>query len=161
MSEMTPHATTDPQPGGASLVGNLAVLAGGIVFGAGLVISGMTNPQKVLAFLTIGSDWNPSLLFVLGGAVVTATIGFQFLLPAGHPWFDQQYHMPSNAQIDGPLVYGSLLFGLGWGLAGFCPGPAIVGLFTLDMRAAIFMVAFVVGMLLFEQWAKRQLTLAS
>ncbi|MFT7651896.1 MAG: putative membrane protein YedE/YeeE [Candidatus Azotimanducaceae bacterium] len=134
---------------------NLSALLGGVIFGAGLVVSGMTNPDKVLAFLTLGSHWDPALMFVLGGAVVTATIGYQLVGKRHAPLFDVEFHTPTSTVIDKPLIMGAVLFGGGWGLAGFCPGPAIVGLLTLDPRAAVFMIAFVIGMIGFEQWQRR------
>ena len=141
-----------------SMQENIAALAGGTVFGAGLVIAGMTNPDKVLAFLTLNQNWDPALIFVMGSAVVVATIGYWLVGKRGSPLFDSGFHAPANRVIDQPLIVGSGLFGVGWGISGFCPGPAIVGLLTFDLRAVIFIAAYVVGVLLFERWQRGQLS---
>lgn len=130
--------------------GNLAALLGGVVFGAGLVLAGMTDPDKVLAFLTLNSNWDPSLIFVMGAAVMVGLVGFTALGRAQRPLFADQFLAPVGQAIDRQLLLGAALFGVGWGVAGFCPGPAIVGVFTLDPRAWVFMVTFVVGMVLYE-----------
>lgn len=103
----------------------LAALLCGLVFGLGLALAGMTSPQKVLAFLDVAGDWDPALLCVLGGAVVTAAIAFRFVLRRPRPLFDARFHLPDRPRIDAPLVIGSVLFGIGWGIAGYCPGPAV------------------------------------
>ena len=97
----------------------------GLVFGLGLALAGMTSPQKVLAFLDVAGDWDPALLCVLGGAVVTAAIAFRFVLKRPRPVFDVRFHVGDARRIDAPLVIGSILFGIGWGIAGYCPGPAV------------------------------------
>ena len=97
----------------------------GLVFGLGLALAGMTSPQKVLAFLDVAGDWDPALLCVLGGAVVTAAIAFRFVLARPRPVFDARFHVGDARRIDAPLVVGSILFGIGWGIAGYCPGPAV------------------------------------
>ena len=107
---------------------DLAALGAGIVFGAGLAIAQMTDPRKVLAFLDFAGDWDPSLLLVLGGAVVVAAIGFAVLRKRSRPVLDLRFHLPEIARIDLRLVAGSAIFGVGWGLAGYCPGPAIASL---------------------------------
>ena len=131
---------------------NLSGLIAGIIFGAGLVIAGMTDPAKVLAFLTLNANWDPALIFVLGGAVVVATVGYRLVGLRSTPLFDDDFHAPSSTVIDRRLIGGSAVFGLGWGIAGFCPGPALVGVMTLDPRAAVFLVAFVAGLLIYERW---------
>ena len=103
----------------------LAALLCGLVFGVGLALAGMTSPQKVLAFLDVAGDWDPALLCVLGGAVVTAAIAFRLVLSRPRPLFDARFHLPDRSRIDAPLVVGSILFGIGWGIAGYCPGPAV------------------------------------
>ncbi len=97
----------------------------GLVFGLGLALAGMTSPQKVLAFLDVAGDWDPALLCVLGGAVVTAAIAFRLVLARPRPVFDARFHVGDARRIDAPLVVGSILFGIGWGIAGYCPGPAV------------------------------------
>ena len=133
---------------------NIAALIAGTVFGAGLVISGMTDPAKVLAFLTLNSAWDPALIFVMGSAVVVAATGFWLATRRGAPLFDSDFHAPTNSVIDRRLLGGACVFGVGWGITGFCPGPALVGFFTLNSRAALFLVAFIVGVALFE-WQQR------
>lgn len=103
----------------------LAALLCGLVFGVGLALAGMTSPQKVLAFLDVAGDWDPALLWVLGGAVVAAAIAFRFVLKRPRPVFDAHFHVADTQRIDAPLVIGSVLFGIGWGIAGYCPGPAV------------------------------------
>lgn len=126
-----------------------AALAG-IFFGAGLAISGMTNPEVVLAFLTLDANWNPALIGVMGSAVVVSTIGFAIARRRARPFADSEFHEPQAKQVDRRLMIGSALFGVGWGLSGYCPGPAFVGAASLDYRALVFMAAFVIGLLLFE-----------
>ena len=128
----------------------LAALLAGTIFGIGLVISGMSNPEVVLAFLTLTSSWNPSLLFVMASAVAVTAAGY---LATGHraaPLFDTAFRVPEQAGIDRRLLLGACIFGVGWGLSGYCPGPALVGAFTLDPRALVFLPGFVVGMLAYE-----------
>ncbi len=133
-----------------------AALASGLVFGVGLSLSGMLNPAKVQGFLDVFGAWDPSLAFVLGGAVVVAFIGVQVMKRMRHPAFDDRFHVPTNRQIDPPLIIGSALFGLGWGLGGFCPGPAIASLSIGLPQTVIFVVAMLVGMTLHDRvWSKR------
>ena len=129
---------------------NLAALLGGGIFGFGLVLSGMTNPDKVLAFLTLGPAWDMSLIFVLGGAVTVAFIGYRLVGGRAAPLFDNAFHAPTANDMDKAPVFGAVLFGLGWGVAGYCPGPAIVGAITLDPRAMVFIVGFILGMGLYQ-----------
>jgi len=129
---------------------NLTALIAGGIFGAGLTLSGMTDPYKVLGFLALGPGWDPTLLFVIGAAVVTATAGFALSSRRDRPVLDLAFERPARTGVDARLIGGSALFGLGWGIGGFCPGPALVAAFTLDPRALVFLPAFVVGMLLFE-----------
>ena len=134
---------------------NISGLFGGIIFGAGLVVAGMTDPQKVLAFLTLNQHWDPALVFVLGAAVVTATIGFWLVGSRAKPLFDDSFHLPTSSLIDTRLLSGAAVFGVGWGITGYCPGPALVGAMTLDMRAVVFLVAFGVGLSMFQFWQTR------
>ncbi len=128
----------------------LAALLAGIVFGAGLVVSGMTDPIKVQAFLTLNSEWDVSLIFVMGSALITASAGYALCNSRSAPLFASAFHAPGATHIDRPLIAGALLFGTGWAFSGYCPGPAIVGAFTLDARALIFLAAYLCGVLLYE-----------
>ena len=128
----------------------IAALIGGIVFGTGLSVSGMSDPQVVLGFLTLDSGWNPALLLVMASAVTVTGLGYLAIGRRSAPLFDAQFHLPASTAIDGRLLLGSIIFGIGWGVAGYCPGPAIVGAFTLDPRALVFLPGFIVGMLAFE-----------
>jgi uncharacterized membrane protein YedE/YeeE len=130
---------------------NVSALLGGGIFGAGLVVSGMTDPQKVLAFLTLNSGWDPALIFVMGSAVIVATIGYWLVNKRAAPLFDSEFYAPASNMLDRPLLGGAALFGVGWGVAGFCPGPALVGLMTLDRRALLFIVAYAVGVVIFDK----------
>ena len=128
----------------------LAALIAGTIFGLGLSISGMANPDVVLAFLTLGDGWNPALLLVMASAVAITAAGYVAVDRRAAPLFEQEFQRPAPTAIDGRLLLGALIFGTGWGLAGYCPGPAIVGALTLDPRALVFLPAFVGGMLAFE-----------
>lgn len=133
-----------------------AALASGIVFGFGLSLSGMLNPVRVQGFLDVFGNWDPSLAFVLGGAVAIAFIGVQVMKKMQHPAFDDSFHVPKNRRIDAPLVIGSALFGLGWGIGGFCPGPAVVSLSVGIPQTVLFVVAMLIGMTLYDRvWSRR------
>lgn len=123
----------------------------GLLFGVGLVISGMANPAKVLNFLDLFGTWDPSLAFVMGGAVAVAFVGFRLVLGRGRPVFDTTFHLPTKQDIDRPLVLGAALFGIGWGLGGFCPGPAFVALGLGAPGTYAFVPAMLVGI-----WAARR-----
>jgi uncharacterized protein len=125
----------------------LAGLLSGLLFGAGLVISGMSNPAKVLNFLDLFGTWDPSLAFVMGGAVLVTSIGFRLVLGRSRPWFIDRFHLPTKTDIDPPLLIGSATFGVGWGLSGFCPGPAITALSSVLPAVLLFVVAMCVGMI--------------
>jgi len=120
----------------------------GVLFGFGLIISGMSNPQKILNFLDITGNWDPSLMFVMGGAVVVGLGGFYLASKRTEAFFGGALHIPSRRDISQPLVIGSLIFGAGWGIAGLCPGPAIVALGAGHMKALVFGLAVLVGMAL-------------
>lgn len=125
-----------------------AWLLSGVIFGAGLSLSGMINPRKVLAFLDVTGAWDPTLLLVMIAAVVTPMVLFRVVLRRDNPLFDTRFHIPTRRDIDGPLLIGSALFGIGWGIAGYCPGPAIAA-FSVDLREpAIFGLAMAAGMYL-------------
>ena len=121
----------------------------GLLFGLGLCLSGMTNPTKVLGFLDLAGAWDPSLAFVMGGAGVIAFFAFRLAGSRGKALSGEPLHLPATRTIDGRLIGGSLLFGVGWGLVGLCPGPAIADLGFLDGDAALFVVAMAAGMAAF------------
>lgn len=124
----------------------LTALAAGVLFGLGLAISGLLNPAKAKAFLDITGAWDPSLIFVLGAGVVVAFVGYRIAFAINKPLFDDQLHLPTKTRIDRPLILGSAIFGVGWGLAGFCPGPEIAFLSLGLVPAVIFVVAMFIGM---------------
>jgi uncharacterized protein len=125
------------------------VLAGvaGLAFGAGLLISGMTQPAKVIGFLDILGRWDPSLMFVMGGGVVVYMIAFRAIRHSrDDPWFDVRFHLPTRRDLDAPLLVGSALFGIGWGLGGLCPGPGIVSAASGSITGIAFVAAMLAGM---------------
>lgn len=135
---------------------NLLALLTGLVFGMGLSLSEMINPDRVLGFLDILGAWNPALAFVLGGAVLTSMICFHFILKQPHPLLDKQFYMPSKTMIDRPLIVGAVLFGMGWGLYGYCPGPALAALAYLETSTFIFVAAMIAGLFLARLWTARK-----
>jgi uncharacterized membrane protein YedE/YeeE len=128
-----------------------ALLAGGL-FGLGLAMSGMTDPLRVLGFLDLAGQWDPTLLFVLGGAVATTALSFRWVLGRAHPVFADRFRLPDARAIDAPLLAGAAIFGIGWGLAGYCPGPALAGLGALSREALWFVPAMLAGMLVHRAW---------
>ena len=138
---------------------NMITLLAGLIFGLGLIISGMINPAKVIGFLDVTGKWDPSLAFVMAGAISFAYVGFKFVGPKKETIFDDPIHLPGTTNVSKELIIGSLLFGAGWALAGFCPGPALVALGAGYKEAFIFVMAMIVGMYihdyLFEACKKR------
>jgi uncharacterized membrane protein YedE/YeeE len=130
----------------------LAALIAGALFGVGLALSGMTDARRVLGFLDVAGAFDPTLLFVLGGAVVTTTLLFHVVLRRDKPLLADTFHVSTLRQIDRPLVVGAALFGIGWGLAGYCPGPALAGLGVASREALWFVPAMIVGMFLHGLW---------
>ena len=128
----------------------------GLIFGLGLLASGMANPAKVLGFLDLAGAWDPSLALVMAGAIGVGLLGFQRTNGRQTSWLGLPMKLPTASQIDRRLVLGSLTFGAGWGLAGYCPGPAIVSLGAGQFSALVFVLAMVAGMLLFEALQKRK-----
>jgi uncharacterized membrane protein YedE/YeeE len=127
----------------------------GLVFGLGLILSGMTNPAKVLGFLDLTGLWDPSLAFVMGGAILVGLFAFRYATQRTVNLLGGAMRLPTTQDINSRLVIGSLVFGAGWGLAGFCPGPALVSLGTGHPKALLFVAAMVVGMLVFEKLDRR------
>ena len=122
----------------------------GLLFGVGLLVSGMANPAKVKGFLDLAGAWDPSLALVMGGAIATGLIGFGLAIGRKRTWLGTPMHLPTAHGIDRRLVFGSLTFGIGWGLAGICPGPALVLLGMANGQALVFVLAMVAGMALFK-----------
>jgi uncharacterized membrane protein YedE/YeeE len=122
----------------------------GLLFGCGLLLSGLANPAKVLAFLDLAGPWDPSLALVMGGAIAVGLLAFSLAKKRRTSLLGEPMRLPQRSDIDRPLVLGSLGFGVGWGLAGFCPGPALVALGSGAPKAALFVLAMLVGMGLYE-----------
>ena len=118
----------------------------GLVFGIGISISGMANPAKVLNFFDVAGTWDPSLIFVMGGALVTTFIGYRFVLKRPAPLMDGAFHLPTKTELDARLIEGSALFGVGWGISGFCPGGALPALGTGNPNVVAFVLSLVAGM---------------
>ncbi len=118
----------------------------GLVFGVGISISGMANPAKVLNFFDVAGTWDPSLMFVMGGAVIVTFVGYRLAFRRAAPLAAPKFELPTRRDIDLPLVGGSAVFGIGWGIAGFCPGGALPALGTGKVEVAIFVAALIGGM---------------
>jgi len=127
---------------------HLSAGAAGLVFGLGLWISGMANPKKVIGFLDVTGDWDASLAFVMGGAVVVTAAAFRLVTRRAKPLYEERFHLSTLKDIDLPLVAGAALFGIGWGIAGYCPGPALTALTTLSGESMVFVAAMIAGGLL-------------
>lgn len=130
-------------------------MAAGLLFGIGLVVSGMTQPARVIAFLDPLGAWDPSLAFVIAGAVVVYAIAFRAIMRVRRdPWFDERFHLPTRHDLDLHLVGGSALFGIGWGLGGLCPGPAIVAAASGGTTAVLFVASMLVGMVMRDRLSR-------
>ena len=127
----------------------LFAFAAGLVFGLGLIVSGMSDPGKVIGFLDISGLWDPSLAFVMAGSIAVGVLAFRFAGRRGRTLLGGALHLPTRRDIDTRLVLGSVVFGAGWGLAGFCPGPAIVALGAGVDEAAVFVVSMLAGMVMY------------
>ncbi len=127
----------------------------GLLFGLGLILSGMSNPGKVLGFLDLAGNWDPSLAFVMGGAILVGLVAFQVARKRSKTFLGGALKLPSRTDIDKRLVLGSLAFGVGWGLAGFCPGPALVSLGSGQIKGVIFVIAMVAGMGIYELFNRK------
>jgi uncharacterized membrane protein YedE/YeeE len=124
---------------------NVTSLAAGLVFGLGLVISGMSNPAKVIGFLDPAGGWDPTLLLVMGGALAVTMPAFRFLKSRSRPLFAERFQLPTRKDLDPRLISGAALFGVGWGIAGFCPGPAITALAAARLDVVLFVAAMIAG----------------
>lgn len=132
-----------------------AALLAGLVFGLGLIVSGMADPAKVLGFLDLAGAWDPSLAFVMGGAIGVGLVGFALAKGRARSVLGEEMKLPTARHIDRRLVGGCLLFGIGWGIAGFCPGPGLVALGMGEAKALAFVLAMLAGMGLFELLERR------
>ncbi|MFI5444250.1 DUF6691 family protein [Polaromonas sp. UC242_47] len=146
----------------------LLALASGALFAVGLVVSGMTQPAKVMGFLNVAGivdparfgPWDPSLVFVMGGALLLMLLAFALTPPSRQhperkPWLADKFELPTRRDIDSRLLLGAALFGIGWGLVGYCPGPALASLLTGGLDAGVFVLAMLVGMALARRWIGR------
>ncbi len=139
-----------------SALSRLSEFAVGLLFGWGLLLSGMTDPGKVIGFLDLAGAWDPSLAFVMGGAIAVGVVAFGVARKRARTVLGGDMHLPGARQIDRPLVLGSLMFGAGWGLAGFCPGPALVSMAAGQPKAVAFVLAMIAGMVIFEWTGRRR-----
>ena len=134
----------------------LASLLAGLVFGLGLIVSGMADPAKVLGFLDLGGAWDPSLAFVMAGAIGVGALAFATARKRTVSFLGSAMKLPMSSDIDGQLVIGSVVFGIGWGIAGFCPGPGLVALGMGEFKALVFVLAMLLGMSAFELLERRR-----
>ena len=126
----------------------------GLIFGLGLIVAGMANPQKVLSFLDLAGNWDPSLALVMGGAIPVSAIAFWFANRRGTSLMGHEITLPNTRNLDRRLIIGGLVFGIGWGLTGICPGPALVLLGTGAWKGLVFVAAMLAGMVIFEKIGK-------
>lgn len=137
--------TSDADAVRARLTGLVFTLGAGFVFGTGLWVSGMANPRKVLGFLDVTGAWDPSLMLVMGGALAVVLLGYRTVLKRTEPMFEKRFYIPARNDVDLSLIAGSAVFGAGWGIAGYCPGPALTALSTLSNESIVFVLAMVAG----------------
>jgi uncharacterized protein len=122
-------------------------LMAGFIFGLGLCLSGLADPALVLGFLDVAGAWNPTLLFVMGAGLIVTLIGYRLVFGRDRPLFSPRFNLPTSTAIDSPLISGAVIFGIGWGLAGYCPGPAVVSLASGRPEVFVFVTAMVTGMI--------------
>ena len=139
-------------------MGRLAILLSGLLFGTGVTVSGMVNPMKVLNFLDIFGQWDATLIFVMGAGLIVTLLGYQIIFRRSAPIFATSFRLPTSQDIDTKLLGGAALFGLGWGISGFCPGPAIASLVFGRMESITFVLAMSAGMILTKQIQNRAQT---
>ena len=130
----------------------LSASLAGVVFGLGLTISGMINPAKIIGFLDVAGAWDPSLLVVMASALAVASVGYRIVLARAKPAFEDKFQLPTNTAIDRPLILGSAVFGVGWGLSGLCPGPAISAASLGNSAVYLYLLAMAAGMVLKDGW---------
>jgi uncharacterized membrane protein YedE/YeeE len=138
---------------------NLITLVAGLMFGTGLLLSGMANPAKVQNFLDLFGTWDPSLAFVMGGAISITMPGYWLVTQRAKPFFNDVFHMPKSTDFDSRLISGATIFGVGWGLGGFCPGPAVTALPLATTGTIIFVIMMLIGMAVakyFGLWCHRR-----
>lgn len=129
---------------------SFAAFGVGYIFAIGLVLSGMTQPQKVVGFLDLFGHWDPSLIFVMGGAVAVHLLTYKLIRKRKSPLLSTVWHVPTKKELTPALILGSFLFGVGWALGGYCPGPALTALVTLNMQVIQFIIAMIAGMYLYK-----------
>jgi uncharacterized membrane protein YedE/YeeE len=143
-----------PEPSGNTILRILVGFVVGFLFAVGLAVSGMTRPAKVIGFLDFFGDWDPDLTFVMGGAVLTRFIGRRMMGPLSTPVWGQIFHLPTKSSLDRRLILGAVSFGVGWGLIGFCPGPALTSLATFEPQTLLFIGAMLAGMAVHTLWTR-------
>ena len=131
---------------------NIFSLISGVLFGFGLAISSMINPAKIVGFLDITGNWDPSLAFVMGGAVFVTAVTFRIILNRPTPMFANKFELPSKVDLDGKLIFGAAIFGIGWAVSGLCPGPAISSIIFLDENLLIFISTLLLGSFIGKKW---------
>ncbi len=134
---------------------NLIALIAGVIFGLGLALSQMINPDKVLNFLDVTGNWDPSLIFVMLGALTVSTLSFRFIFKRDAPVFGAEFHITKKTIITKPLLIGSALFGIGWGMTGYCPGPAVASLGLFSLEGVVMVIAIYAGFIS-HQWFDKQ-----
>lgn len=131
---------------------SIVALISGLLFGLGLGISQMVDRERVLGFLDVAGKWDATLMFVLGGAVGVTVTSFRFILQLKHPFFEQKFYLPTRQDIDLKLILGAVIFGIGWGISGYCPGPAVTSLVQLSLNPFIFLLTFILGSLGYQKF---------
>jgi uncharacterized membrane protein YedE/YeeE len=131
---------------------NVFSLTSGLLFGFGLAVSSMINPAKIVGFLDITGNWDPSLAFVMGGAVFVTALTFRLILKRPKPIFTDIFELPSKVSLDGKLITGAAIFGIGWAVSGLCPGPAISSIGFLDEKLLIFVCTLLIGSFIGKKW---------
>lgn len=129
----------------------VASLAAGVLFGFGLAVAEMVNPAKIIGFLDITGNWDPTLIVVMAGALLIAAPSFRWVLKRPTPLLDAKFYLPTKTDLEPRLIVGATLFGIGWGLGGFCPGPAVAALVTLAWPVVIFVLAMLVGVVIYDR----------